>query len=125
MRRGAGGLLLAAALGGAAILGAQTGAPKAPSYGLDIKIFPRSDAPKQYVCEAHVTDLATQQEVFAPRLEVLAGKSNVASSGGEKGSPDYLLSVSIEGEGKEARYTLEIRQGETYLWSDKAAVKLR
>jgi hypothetical protein len=125
MKRGAFGLLLAAALGATASLGTPAGAPKSPSYGLDIKIFPRTDAPKQYVCEAHVTDLASQQEVFAPRLEVLAGKSNVASSGGEKGSPDYLLSVSVEGEGKEARYTLEIRQGETFLWSDKAAVKLR
>ena len=125
MKRGAGGLLLAAFVGGAAILAAQTGASKSPSYGLEIKIFPRTDTPKQYVCEAHVTDLASQKEVFAPRLEVLAGKSNVASSGGEKGSADYLLSVSIEGEGKEARYTLEIRQGETMLWSEKAAVKLR
>ncbi|HEY7112383.1 MAG TPA: hypothetical protein VIA45_05570 [Thermoanaerobaculia bacterium] len=125
MKRAAVGLLLgAAALGAAAILGAQAAAPKSPSYGLDIKIRPGADA-KQYVCDAHVTDLATQQEVFSPHLEILAGKSNVASSGGEKGSPDYLLSVSIEGEGKEARYTLEIRQGETFLWSDKASVKLR
>ena len=122
MKRG--GFLVAAALGAATLFGAPE-APKAPSYGLDIKIYPRTDAPKQYVCEAHLTDLASQQEVFAPRLEVLAGKSNVASSGGEKGSADYLLSVSIEGEGKEARYTLEVRQGETFLWSDKASVKLR
>ena len=70
-------------------------------------------ADKQFVCEATLTDLATNQVVFSPTLQVLAGKSNVASSGGEKGARDYLLSVSIEGEAKEARYTLEVHDGET------------
>ena len=100
-------------------------AEKGSGFSLEVKISPRSDAPRQYVCEATATDLATGSVVFAPRLEVLAGKSNVASSGEERGKRDYLFSVSIEGEGKEARYTLEIRDGETLIASQKASVKLR
>jgi hypothetical protein len=104
-------------------------APPAPSasggYSLEIKIAPKADAPRQYVCEATATDLATGRVVFAPRLEVLAGKSNVASSSDEGGKRDFLLSVSVEGEGKEARYTLEIREGDALVGSQKASVKLR
>jgi hypothetical protein len=107
----------------AALLGAAPA--RATNYGFQIKISPMPGADKQFVCEATLTDLATNQVVFAPRLQVLAGKSNVASSGGEKGGRDYLLSVSIEGEAKEARYTLEVHDGETLIDSEKASVKLR
>ena len=100
-------------------------AEKGAGYGLEVKIRPVAEAPGQYVCEATATDLATGNVVFAPRLQVVAGKSNVASSSDEGGKRDSLLSVSVEGEGKEARFTLEIREGETLVASQKASVKLR
>ena len=120
MNRGAG--LLLAAIGVLSVLGAGA-ATRAPGYAFEVKIAPRPDAPKQFVCDATATDLATGKVVFAEKLEVAAGKSNVASSG--EGKLDFLLSVSVEGEAKEARYTLEIHDGETLIASEKAAVKLR
>ncbi|HTO87834.1 MAG TPA: hypothetical protein VMR54_09950 [Thermoanaerobaculia bacterium] len=114
--------LLAVAVGALAAV-AMDPVPKPPGYGVEVKISPRADSAKQFVCTATVTDLATGKIVFAPRMEVLAGKSNVASSG--EGKLDFLLSVSVEGEAKEARYTLEIHDGETLVASEKAAVKLR
>ena len=116
-------LAISAAVVAAALLGAAPA--RATNYGFQIKIAPVPGADKQFVCEATLTDLATNQVVFSPRLQVLAGKSNVASSGGEKGARDYLLSVSIEGEAKEARYTLEVHDGETLVDSEKASIKLR
>ena len=123
MKKRLGLCFLALAVGALATTLAADPASKPPGYGVELKISPRADAPKQFVCEATVTDLATGKTVFAPKLEVLAGKSNVASSG--EGKLDFLLSVSIEGEAKEARYTLEIHDGETLVASEKAAVKLR
>jgi hypothetical protein len=99
-------------------------AEKGSGFSVEVKISPMAAAPGQYMAEATATELATGRVVFGPRIQVLAGKSNVASSSGE-GKRDYLFSVSIEGEGKEARYTLEIRDGETLIASQKAAVKLR
>ena len=118
--RTAAGFLLAAA-GFLAIVGAD--GARSPGYGIEVKISPRADAPKQFTCTATATDLATGKVVFAPTIEVLAGKNNVATSG--EGKLDILFSVSIEGEAKEARYTVEIHDGETLLASQKAAVKLR
>ncbi len=112
-----GALLCAAAL-------AQP-AEKGTGFSLEVKISPMAGGAGQYMGEATATDLATGKVVFAPRLQILAGKSNVASSSDEAGKRDYLFSVSIEGEGKEARYTLEIRDGETLIASQKASVKLR
>jgi hypothetical protein len=94
-------------------------------FAMEVRITPMAGAPGQWMCEATATELASGKVVFAPRLQVVAGKSNAASSGGEKGARDYLLSVSIEGEGKEARYMLEIHDGETLIASQKASVKLR
>jgi hypothetical protein len=106
---------------GATALRAQAGS----GYAIEVKISPMAGAAGQWMCEATATELSTGKVVFAPRIQVMAGKSNVASSGGEKGARDYLLSVSIEGEGKEARYMLEIHDGETLIASQKASVKLR
>jgi hypothetical protein len=117
------GIAFAAAFLGAVAL-AQP-AERGSGFAIEVKISPVAGAAGQFLCEATATELATGAVVFAPRLQVLAGKSNVASSGGERGKRDYLLSVSIEGEAKEARYTLEIRDGETLIASQKAAVKLR
>ena len=115
--------LIPAAVAAAALLGATPA--RAVNYGFQIKIAPMPGAEKQFTCDATLTDLTTNQVVFSPHLQVLAGKSNVASSGGEKGARDYLLSVSIEGEAKEARYTLEVHDGETLIDSEKASVKLK
>jgi hypothetical protein len=98
---------------------------KAGGYALEVKISPMADAARQYTCEATVKDLASGEVVAAPRLQVLAGKSNVASTSDKTGKHDVTFSVSIEGEGKEARYTLEVSEGETVIASQKAAVKLR
>jgi hypothetical protein len=118
----------AAALALAALLWIP--APELPAqagsgFAIEVKISPMAGAAGQWMCEATATELATGKVVFAPRLQVAAGRSNAASSGGEKGARDYLLSVSIEGEGKEARYLLEIHDGETLIASQKASVKLR
>lgn len=117
---------LAAAVFGAMFCAAALAQPaeKGSGFSLEVKISPMAGAAGQYMAEATATDLATGKAVFGPRIQVLAGKSNVASSSGE-GKRDYLFSVSIEGEGKEARYTLEIHDGETLIASQKAAVKLR
>jgi hypothetical protein len=116
----------------AAVLAALLGiaAPELPAqagsgFAIEVKIAPMAGAAGQWMCEATATELSTGKVAFAPRIQVMAGKSNVASSGGEKGARDYLLSVSIEGEGKEARYLLEIHDGETLIASQKASVKLR
>jgi hypothetical protein len=106
---------------------AQSGAPsapKAPSYAMEVKITP-AGAAGQYVGEATVQDLSTGQTVFSPRVQVQAGKNAIASSDVGKGKLDYMLSVSIEGEGKQANFFLEIHDGETLLASQKASVKLR
>ena len=108
----------------AGALRAQSAA--APGYAFEIKVVPQGEAtPRQYLCEATVKDLATGEVVFAPRLQVRAGTPGVASSSGEKGKRDYLLSVSIEGEGKQANCVVEIHDGETLIASQKASIKLR
>jgi hypothetical protein len=107
---------------------AQSGAPpspKTPSYAMEVKISPMPGAAGQYVGEATVQDLSTGQTVFAPRVQVQAGRSGVASNDAGKGKLDYTLSVSVEGEGKQANFQLEVHDGETLLASEKAAVKLR
>ena len=118
-------VLAAALFAIAAFARGAEGAGRAPQYAVDVKIAPAGDAAARvYRAEVTVKDLATGETVFAPHLEVMAGKANVASSTDEKGR-DYSLSVSVEGEGKEARYSLQIRDGETLIASQKASVKLR
>ena len=98
---------------------------KAPQYSVEVKVSPLGEgAERQYLGEATVKDLATGATVFAPKLQMMAGKSNVASSTDEKGR-DYSISFSVEGEGKEARFSLQIRDGETLISSEKASIKLR
>jgi len=112
----------------ASVVRSQT---KPAGYSLEVKISPVAggenvaEAKKQYMCEATVKDLSSGEVVSSPRLQVLAGKSNVSATNDKSGKHDVTFSVSIEGEGKEARYTLEVSEGETVIASQKAAVKLR
>jgi len=105
--------------------GASPSAPKPPGYAMDVKISPAPEGASQYVCEAKIQDLATGETVFNPHVQVLAGKSGVATSDADGGKRDYTLSVSIEGEGKQANFHLSVHEGETEIASQRAAVKLR
>lgn len=119
-------ILFAGALAAAALLLAprvSRSQAKAGGYALEVKIGPAGE--KQFACEATVKDLGSGEVVAAPRLQVLQGKSNVSSTSDKTGKHDVTFSVSIEGEAKEARYTLEVSEGETVIASQKAAVKLR
>jgi hypothetical protein len=118
-------LVLAACVAALALFGQSGQGPKAPSYAMEIKITPVGGTPINYTAEATVKDLGSGETVFSPRLQVAAGKNGIASSDVGKGKLDYILSVSIEGESKQANFFLEIHDGETLLASQKAAVKLR
>ena len=120
-------LVLLACVAALALFGQSGQGPKTPSYAIEVKITPASGgaAPAQYTAEATVKDLGSGETVFAPRIQVAAGKNGIASSDVGKGKLDYLLSVSIEGEGKQANFFLEVHDGDTLLASQKASVKLR
>ncbi len=119
------GALLLAVFAAALAIAAEPGpgGPKSPGYSMELKVSPAG--PGQYVGEATVKDLATGETVFSPRLQIAAGKSNAASSSDDGNRRDYLLSISIEGEGKQANTILEIHEGETLLASQRSAIKLR
>jgi len=118
-------LVLAACVAALALFGQSGQGPKTPSYAMEIKITPAGGTPTNFMAEATVKDLGSGETVFSPRLQVVAGKNGIASSDVGKGKLDYTLSVSIEGESKQANFFLEVHDGETLLASQKAAVKLR
>jgi hypothetical protein len=119
--------LVLGAFAAALALFGQSASPAArpPGYAMDVKISPAPEGASQYVCEAKIQDLATGETVFNPHVQVLAGKSGVASSDADGGKRDYVLSVSIEGEGKQANFHLAVHEGETEIASQRASVKLR
>jgi hypothetical protein len=119
-------LLAPPAILAVAVLARGADAPiKTPQYSVEVRVSPVGDAAaRQYVGEATIKDLATGKTVFAPRVELIAGSAGVASGTDEKGR-DFSVSFSVEGEGKEGRFSLQVRDGETLIASEKVAIKLR
>jgi hypothetical protein len=109
-----------------ALAGPEPPAGKSPSgYGVEIKIAPKEGVAGQFICEATVTDLGTGMVISTPRVEFLQGKSGTMLGDDANGKREVLLSAGVEGNATRASYTVEIREGETLVSSQKGSVKLR
>ena len=123
--------VLAAALAvllltGGSLPAAEPAAEKAgPGYGIELKLAPKEGAAGLFVCEATVTDLSTGKVVAAPRVEFQQGKSGTTITDDETGKREVLLTVGVEGNATRAAYTVEVRQGDALVSSQKGSVKLR
>ena len=123
--------LLFAATALLVLTGRLRAAPEAPAtkgsaaFAVEIRIAPKEGAPGQFFCEATVTDLGTGKVIARPRVEFLQGKSGTAITDDETGKREILLTAGVEGNATRASYTVEVREGETLVSSQKGSVKLR
>jgi hypothetical protein len=104
-------LFLTAALSGAVEL-----------FSLDVDIKPAGPA-GSYVCLASVSDLATGEKLFSPRISFKAGSQSRAKSG--SGNPSFELTVNVDPDSATATALLKVTRDGRLVASQRTSVQIR
>lgn len=109
-------------LGFLAFLLAAAVCAAADMYSTDLDVKPAGET-GSYVCQATVTDLATGQKVFAPRVEFRPGAEAAARSG--SGSPAFELTVQVDSKTDTATALLRVTRDGKLVASNRATMQIR
>jgi hypothetical protein len=91
-------------------------------YSLDVDIKPAAPA-GNYVCLASVSDLATGERLFSPKIAFKAGSQATANGGA--GNPTFELTVKVDPNSATATALLRVTHDGKLVASQRASVQIR
>jgi len=99
------------------VVDGSASAAEAPRYALEVNVEPigsTAAVSSAFACSFVVTDLASDEVLFAPTVKVPRGESGQLRSqmvlSGESIEVDFDAHCGVDADGRQATYSLEIRE---------------